>query len=166
MTNEAAPPVARKIPAERTYHGDTVIDDYAWLADKSNPETVAYLAAENEYTSARTADQAELRETIFNEIKSRTQETDLSVPSRRSGYWYYTRTVEGQQYGIHCRRAVVEAETAPPATEDGLPLEGEEILLDGNAEAGESEFFALGTFDVSPDTHLLAYSVDLTGDER
>jgi oligopeptidase B len=160
------PPTARREPTERTHHGDTVIDDYAWLAVKDDPATVAYLTAENSYTDARTAEQAGLRETLFNEIKTRTQETDLSLPARKGRYWYYTRTEEGKQYGIFCRRAVAEGETAPPATGDGTPLPGEEILLDANVEAGDSEFFALGTFDVSPDGQRLAYSVDLAGDER
>ena len=165
-SSTAAPPIAKRVPTERTHHGDTVVDDFAWLASKDDPDTIEYLKAENEYTEARTADQAELRETVFTEIKTRTKETDLSVPVRKGGYWYYTRTVEGQQYGIHCRRAVAPGETDPPSTEDGSPLPGEEILLDGNVEAGDSEFFALGTFDVSPDGHHLAYSVDLAGDER
>ncbi len=160
------PPTAKRVPTERTHHGDTVIDDYAWLAAKDDPDTVAYLTAENRYTEARTADQAELREALYREIKRRTQETDLSLPARKGGYWYYTRTEEGKQYGIYCRRAVAEGETAPPSTDDGTPLPGEEILLDANLEAGDSEFFALGTFDVSPDARLLAYSVDLAGDER
>jgi oligopeptidase B len=161
-----SPPVAKTQPSPRTHHGDTFMDPYAWLADKADPETIAYLTAENDYTQARTADQAPLRDAIFNEIKTRTQETDLSVPTRRAGYWYYSRTEEGKQYAIHCRRAVGPGETAPPVTDTGEPLEGEEILLDGNVEAAGSEFFALGTLDVSPDTYLLAYSVDLSGNER
>ncbi len=72
------------------------------------------------------------------------------MPVRKDGYWYYTRTVEGQQYGIHCRRAVADGETAPPSTRDGSPLPGEQVLLDGNAEAGDSEFFALGTLRREP----------------
>ena len=88
------------------------------------------------------------------------------MPVRKGGYWYYTRTVEGQQYGIHCRRAVAAGEVDPPSDRGRQPAAGEEVLLDGNVEAGDSEFFALGTFDVSPDGHLLAYSVDLAGDER
>lgn len=165
-TPPVAPPVAKQVPAPRTHHGDTVIDDYAWLATKDDPATLAYLAAENAYTDARTAHLAELRDTIFNEIKTRTKETDLSLPFRMDGYWYYTRTVTGQQYGIHCRRAIAPDETAPPSTEDSGPLDGEQILLDGNAEAGDSEFFALGALSVSPDSNLLAYSIDLAGDER
>jgi oligopeptidase B len=166
MTTRAKPPTAKRIPTKRTHHGDTVIDEYAWLADKDDPDTIAYLTAENAYTETRTADQAALREAIFNEIKNRTKETDLSLPTRKGSYWYYTRTVEGRQYGIHCRRLVEDGETVPPSTEDGRPLPGEQVLLDGNAEAGDGEFFAIGALTVSPDGNRLAYSVDLTGDER
>ena len=160
------PPVARRIAAERTYHGDTVIDEYAWLADRDDPETLRYLEAENAYTAAMTAGQAGLRDAIFAEIKGRTQETDLSVPARKGGWWYYSRTVAGQQYPVNCRCAVQAAQDAPPATGDGAPLPGEEILLDLNEVAGDSPFFSLGAFSVSPDGRLLAYSTDLTGDER
>jgi len=160
------PPTAKRTPSRREHHGDTVVDEYAWLQNKEDPDTVAYLEAENAYTEAATAQQAELRETLFNEIKTRTQETDLSVPTRKGGFWYYTRTVEGKQYGIQCRRAVAIGEVDPPATEDGSPLAGEEVLLDGNELAGDSAFFSLGTFDVSPDGRWLAYSTDFTGDER
>jgi oligopeptidase B len=159
-------PTAKRIPTERTHHGDTVVDEYAWLAKKDDPDTVAYLKAENEHTEAATAQLAALRETVFNEIRKRTKETDLSVPTRKGGYWYYVRTVEGQQYGIQCRRAVRAGETDPPSTADGAPLDGEEVLLDGNQLAEGHDFFALGTFDVSPDGRRLAYSTDFTGDER
>ncbi len=162
----AAPPAAARIPAERTHHGDTVIDEYAWLADKENPETIAFLDAENAYTQAMTADQAPLRGAIFDEIKARTQETDLSVPARKDGWWYYTRTVEGKQYALHCRRAVRPDDSGPPLTGDGGPLDGEEVLLDGNELAAGQEFFSLGAFDVSPDGRLLAYSTDFAGSER
>jgi oligopeptidase B len=160
------PPVARRIPAERTYHGDTVIDEYAWLAVKDDPETIAYLEAENAYTEEMTAGLAGLRDEIFNEIKTRTQETDLSVPVRKGAWWRYARTVEGQQYAIHCRRAVRPGDVVPPIPEDGKPLDGEEILLDGNELAAGHDFFALGALQVSPDDRLLAYSTDFSGDER
>jgi oligopeptidase B len=162
----AAAPIANRVPTERRHHDDTVIDEYAWLAAKDDPATIAYLTAENDYTEAATAQLAALRETLFSETRERTQETDLSVPTRKDGYWYYTRTVAGQQYGIQCRRAVADGETDPPATGDGAPLAGEEILLDGNALAQGHDFFALGTFDVSPDGRWLAYSTDFAGDER
>jgi oligopeptidase B len=162
----AAAPAAERIPAERTHHGDAVIDEYAWLADKEDPRTIAFLEAENAYTEALTAGQEALRGEIFDEIKARTQETDLSVPVRKGGWWYYSRTVEGQQYPLHCRRAVRPEDTGPPRTEDGGPLDGEEILLDGNELAGDGQFFSLGAFDVSPDGRLLAYSTDFAGSER
>jgi oligopeptidase B len=162
----AVPPVAQRIRSERTHHGDTVIDEYAWLADSADPETLRYLEAENAYTAAMTAGQAGLRETIFGEIKGRTQETDLSVPVRKGGWWNYARTVEGQQYAVLCRRAVRPGEDAPLGTGDGSPLPGEEILLDGNEVAGDSPFFSLGAFEVSPDGRRLAYSTDFAGDER
>jgi oligopeptidase B len=160
------PPVAKRLPAERTHHGDTVVDAYAWLADKEDPDTVGYLRAENEYTEAATAHLAPLREAVFDEIKRRTQETDLSVPVRKGEFWYYTRTVEGQQYGIHCRRAVRDGEVDPPETGNGAPLDGEQVLLDGNQLAEGHDFFSMGTFDISPDGRWLAYSVDFAGDER
>ncbi|WP_420846452.1 S9 family peptidase [Micromonospora terminaliae] len=159
-------PVAKRVPADRTHHGDTVVDEYAWLAAKDDPETIAYLTAENAYTEARTAHLAGLRAELFEETRRRTQETDLSVPTRKDGYWYYTRTVEGQQYGVHCRRAVRDGETTPPVSADGAPLDGEEVLLDGNQLAEGHDFFALGAFDVSPDGRWLAYSTDFSGDER
>ena len=160
------PPIAKRVPTERTHHGDTVIDEYAWLAAKDDPETVAHLEAENAHTAAVTAHLAGLRSRIFDEIKARTRETDLSVPVRKDRYWYYARTEEGRQYPIHCRRAVADGEVDPPATGDGSPLPGEEVLLDGNLLAADAEFFALGTLDVSPDGRLLAYSTDFSGDER
>jgi oligopeptidase B len=158
-----SPPTVRQVPSERTFHGDTVTDEYAWLANKEDPATVAYLEAENAWTDRATAHLTGLRDTVFHEIKSRTQETDLSVPSRKGNHWYYTRTVEGKQYGIQCRVPVRPGETEPPTTDD---KPGEEILLDGNALAEGREFFALGTFDVSPDGNWLAYSTDFDGDER
>ncbi|MER6593868.1 S9 family peptidase [Micromonospora purpureochromogenes] len=166
MTKKTSAPVANRVPAERTHHGDTVIDEYAWLAAKDDPATIAHLTAENAYTEARTAHLEGLRAELFEETRRRTQETDLSVPSRKDGYWYYTRTVEGQQYGVHCRRGVRDGETVPPVSADGAPLDGEEVLLDGNLIAEGHDFFALGAFDVSPDGRWLAYSTDFAGDER
>jgi oligopeptidase B len=171
MTTELAslppePPLARRIPSERTHHGDTFVDEYAWLADKQDPATIAYLEAENAYTAALTAGQAGLREAIFAEIRARTKETDLSVPVRNGGWWYYARTQEGKQYPVHCRRAVRPDDTGPPLTEDGAALDGEEVLVDGNVLAVGREYFSLGAVKVSPDGRLLAFSTDFAGDER
>jgi oligopeptidase B len=160
------PPQARRIPVERTHHGDTFLDEYSWLEDKETDQTIAFLEAQNAYTEAMTADQSDLRAAIFDEIKGRTKETDLSVPTRRGGWWYYSRTIEGMQYGVSCRRAVRQDDEFPPMTEDGSPLDGEEVLLDSNELAGDQPFFSLGTHNVSPDATKLAYSTDFTGDER
>ncbi|MEV0003369.1 S9 family peptidase [Micromonospora sp. NPDC050980] len=159
-------PTAKRVPAERIHHGDTVVDEYAWLATKDDPETIAYLEAENAYTEARTAHLDGLRAELFEETRRRTQETDLSVPTRKGDHWYYTRTVEGQQYGVQCRRTVRPGETTPPVSADGAPLDGEEVLLDGNQLVEGHDFLSLGAFDVSPDGRWLAYSTDFSGDER
>lgn len=127
----------------------------------------AHLHAENAYTEARTAHLAGLRERIFDEIRSRTLETDLSVPVRRGSWWYYSRSVEGLQYGIHCRAPLAHPDQwDPPVLTPGNEVAGEEVLLDANAEAAGHEFFSLGTFDVSTDARLLLYGTDVVGDER
>ena len=160
------PPRAKQVPSPRTFHGDTVTDEYAWLADKDDPDTIGYLKAENAYTDAVTAPLAPLRDQVFEEIKARTQESDLSVPVRKGGWWHYSRTVEGEQYPVHCRRAVRPGEVIPPIPADGKPLDGEEVLLDGNELARGHDFFSLGTFRTSPDQRWLAFSTDFDGNER
>lgn len=165
------PPAAKKVPVERTHHGETFTDDYEWMREKENPEVVQHLNAENAYTEAVTADQEPLRQEIFDEIKARTVETDLSVPARKRGWWYYTRTEEGQQYAIHCRTAArdtgdLHADWTPPVVEPGVPVPGEQILIDGNAEAEGKPFFSLGGLAVTEDGNLLAYCEDNAGDER
>ncbi|MGO9082874.1 MAG: S9 family peptidase [Streptosporangiaceae bacterium] len=163
---QPVPPAAEPLPVHRTHHGDTVIDEYSWLADKTSEATIAFLTAQNAYTEAVTAAQAPLRAAVFAEIKARTQESDLSVPARKGGWWYYSRTQEGRQYPVHCRRAVRPDDAGPPISSDGAPLDGEQILLDGNELAGENVFFSLGAYAVSPDGAMLAYSTDFEGSER
>jgi oligopeptidase B len=114
-TSSATPPVAARKPVERVHHGDVFVDDYEWLRDKTDDDVLAYLRAENAYTEARTAHLEPLREAIFKEISDRTLQTDLSVPARRGGYWYYSRTIEGKQYSLQCRVKVTG--DAPPATD-------------------------------------------------
>ncbi|MFW0794052.1 S9 family peptidase [Gordonia sp. CPCC 205515] len=167
-TTSAVPaaPVAKKVPTDRTHHGDTFVDDYEWLRDKDDPEVIAYLEGQNAFTEAHTAQLDGLRKQIFTEIKNRTQETDMSVPSRRGQYWYYARTVEGKQYAIRCRCPIRADDdwTPPEVTDDALP--GEEILLDANAEAEGHDFFSLGALTVSDSGEWLAYSTDVVGNER
>jgi len=160
------PPSAKQIPSQRTFHGDTVTDEYAWLAVKDDPDTIDYLRAENAYAEAATAGLDSLTDQIFGEIKARTQESDLSVPVRKGDWWHYSRTVEGKQYAVHCRRAVAPGEVIPPTAADGQPLPGEEELLDGNELAVGHDFFSLGAFRSSPDQRWLAYSTDFSGNER
>jgi oligopeptidase B len=171
-TETLTPPVAARRPVTTTHHGRTRTDDYHWLRAKDDPEVIGYLEAENAYTQARTAHLADLRQRIFEEIKARTLETDLSVPTRVRGYWYYGRSFEGRQYGASCRVPVSDpASWSPPRpAEDARPdqpaLPGEEVLLDLDALAEGHEFFSLGGSSVSPDDRLLAYATDVVGDER
>ncbi|MDQ0849072.1 oligopeptidase B [Arthrobacter sp. B3I9] len=169
--NEPQPPVARKVPFLRTHHGDSFVDNYEWLRQKDSAEVVDLLKAENAYQESVTAHQEPLREAIFQEIKGRTQETDLSVPNRKDGWWYYTRSVEGKEYGIQCRVRAQDTEDrvadwTPPAVEAGVEVPGEEVLLDGNVEAEGKPFFSVGGAAVTVDGTLYAYAVDNSGDER
>ena len=174
------PPEAAKVPTERTNHGDNYVDNYEWMRDKESPDTLAHLHAENAFTSARTSHLSVLQEQIFEEIKARTQETDLSVPVRRGQWWYFSRTEEGEQYPIHCRAPITDDDdwTPPTIAEPGAgaagaadaavpaTLPGEQILLDDNVEAEGHDFFSLGSFSLSDDGTLLLYGVDIEGDER
>ncbi|WP_270365141.1 S9 family peptidase [Microbacterium algeriense] len=158
-------PTADRRSTLRTHHGDTFDDPYEWLRAKDSDEVIAHLEAENAHTDAETAHLADLRERLFREIRGRVQETDLSVPTRRGDWWYYSRTEEGAQYGIHCRAAADADDWTPPRLEPGVPVPGEEILLDGNVEAEGHEFFSLGAFDTSDDATKLLWSTDFEGDE-
>jgi oligopeptidase B len=147
------PPVAKRQPHVREVHGDRVVDEWYWLRDNDDRDAIAYLEAENAYTDALTERLAPLRADLFEEIKARVQETDLSVPVRRGPWWYVSRTEEGKQYPILCRR---------PGPDDEP---GEQILLDVNELAAGSEFFALGVSSVGHGHDVLAYSTDREGDE-
>jgi oligopeptidase B len=161
------PPVAPRRPIVRVHHGDEFLDDYEWLRDSGDAATVEYLEAENAWTQDRVAHLEGLRQTIFEEIKDRTQETDLSVPVRHGSWWYYSRIVEGQQYGVRCRAPLSDPEDwTPLLLEADVEIPGEEVLLDGNVEAEGHDFFSLGGFSLSDDDHLLAWSIDTKGDER
>ncbi|MCW2557993.1 MAG: oligopeptidase, partial [Mycobacterium sp.] len=161
------PPIAKRVETRREHHGDVFVDPYEWLRDKSNPDVIAYLEAENAYTDEQTAHLAPLRQRIFDEIKARTKETDLSVPTRRGDWWYYGRSFEGKQYGIQCRCPIVDPDDwTPPELDEHTEIPGEQVLLDENVEADGHEFFSLGAASVSLDGNTLAFSVDVVGDER
>src|SRR5467141_1091604 len=144
------PPVARREPVEHVLHGDRRVDHYAWLRHKENPEVIGYLKAENAYTDAILKPTEPFQEKLYQEMLGRIQQTDLSVPYGLRGYLYFTRTEEGKQYAIHCRRR---------DSEGGA----EELLLDLNALAEGHSFLGLDSFEVSEDNQLLAYSTDTTG---
>ena len=157
-------PLAERRSTTTTTHGDTRIDEYSWLRDKEDPGTLAYLEAENEHTETTLAHLADLREQLFAEMKARIVETDLSVPVRRGGWWYYARTEEGKNYPIHCRRPAGPSDEIVPL--DPPPAGEEIVLLDENEEAGGDDFFNVGILSVSPDHSTLAVAIDRLGDER
>ncbi|MEM7037107.1 MAG: S9 family peptidase [Bacteroidota bacterium] len=146
-------PRAKKNPSSRSFFGITLHDDYAWLRDKESPETRAYLDAENDFTKASTAHMEEFREKLYAEMLGRIKEDDNSVPYRKGGYFYYTRTEEGKAYAIHCRK------------ENNLDAP-EEIILDENQLAEGHEFFDLGDLEISADEQTMAYTVDFDGSEK
>ena len=157
-------PTAERRPHVREHHGHRFEDPYAWMRDTEDPAFRAHLEAENAYAEAHTAHLAPLRRKIYEEIRSRVKETDLSVPVMSGPWWYYARTVEGRQYPSHVRAPLVDKAVRPDPEADAVP--GEQVVLDGNVEAGESEFFSIGALTVSADHRLVAFAVDTSGDER
>ncbi len=166
--------MARREPVETTVWGRTLTDHYRWLQDRDAAEVLEHLEAENRFTESVLAPVADLREQLYAEIKGRIKETDMSVPVVKDDWSYYTRTTEGEQYAVHCRRPAADltsaGEVADPSptsdTDDAKDESTEQVLLDENTEAGDSEFFDIGLFDVSPDHRLLLWGADRTGDER
>ncbi len=147
--------MARRDPVSTTLHGQTLTDDYSWMREKNAPELLAHLQAENAWTAQAMEDTNELQKVLYGEMLSHIKETDESVPYPQRAWFYYTRTVEGLQYPIHCRRAAVDGRY-----DDSQP---EDVLLDVNELAEGEPFMAIGAMSVSPDDNLLAYSTDNTG---
>src|SRR5262249_25372029 len=150
------PPRARQVEHVSVWHGEQVNDPFFWLREKSNPAVIRYLEAENAYTDAMTRDLKPFAEALYQEMLGHIKQTDLGVPTRRGGYYYYTRSQEGKQYPIQCRKPAA----GEGAFDASVP---EEILLDPNELAKGLKFFALGQFVVSDDANLLAYTTDVTG---
>ena len=145
-------PVAKTDPKVDTVHGEARVDNYSWLREKSNPEVIAYLEAENKYTEAMMQHTEDFQEQLYQELLGKIKETDLSVPEKIDDYYYYTRTAEGKQYPIYCRKK-------------GNLEATEEILLDQNALSEGHEYLEVGVYKISPNHQLLAYSTDTTGGE-
>ena len=152
----SVPPVARRVHHENHWHGEVYVDDYYWLRNKETPEVRAYLEAENAYTGHRTAHLKPMQDRIYEELVARVQQTDQDVPMRLRGYYYYTRTEEGLQYPVRCRRR---------AAADGAfdPAAAEEVLLDRNEMAAGLDFLSFGDIAVSDGDDRYAYTTDVTG---
>jgi oligopeptidase B len=150
LSQAQTPPVAPKVEHQEVRHGETVPDNYFWLRQKSNPEVVKYLEAENAYTAEMTKGLQPFADSLYQELLSHVKQTDLGVPVRRGDYFYYARTEEGKQYPISCRRK----------GSMGAP---EEVILDLNQIAQGKKFVGLGESVVSDDQNLLAYTLDFTG---
>jgi oligopeptidase B len=140
-------PIAKKIPHELTLHGDTRIDNYYWLRERENPEVIKYLDEENKYLDEKMAGTKKLQEDLYNEIIGRIKQTDISVPYKYDGYWYFTRYEEGKEYPIYSRKK--ENMDAP-----------EEIMLNVNEMAVGYKYYQVAGTSVSPDNKLVAYGVD------
>lgn len=145
-------PLAPKRSHERALHGDSVQDPWFWLREKSDPGVIAHLEAENRYSDGILAPTVDLQDTIFQEIKERTKESDLAVPAQKGNYWYATRTEEGKAYAIRMRMR-------------GGPDGPAELVLDEDSEAEGEDYFRLGNFAVSTDQRFVAYSTDTSGAE-
>lgn len=148
-TQVPAPPVAPRTQHREVRHGATIIDDYYWLRQKSNPEVAKYLEAENAYTAAMTKNVQPFADELYKEMLGHIKQTDLDVPVRRGPYLYYSRTEEGKQYPIRCRKHGMQGP--------------EEVLLDLNRLAEGKKFVGLGSFAISDDQNLLAYTLDYSG---
>lgn len=144
------PPVAKKIEKTTKIHGETVVDDYFWLRDKSDPEVIKYLKAEDAYADAMTASTKGFQDALYKEMLGRIKETDVNVPYKSGNYYYYTRTVEGKQYPIYARKK---------GSLNGV----EEITLELNEMAKDQKFLSVGAYQVSNDGNLLAFTTDTTG---
>jgi oligopeptidase B len=144
-----AQPMARRIEHREVRHNGTVVDNYFWLREKANPEVIKYLEAENSYTGELTKDLRPFEDALYKEMLGHIKQTDLSVPERRGEFLYYTRTEEGKQYPIYCRKKGVDG--------------SEELLLDLNQLALGHKFVGMGAFEVSDDQNLLAYTTDYVG---
>jgi len=163
-------PLANKVPHVLSTHGHDRTDNYYWLRDdaRKNKRVLEHLSSENAYTKAVMADTESLQEVLYKEMRGRIQEADQSVPERRGGYYYYSRTLEGQQYRMYCRRRVPPGAKPVDEKDNMDESQPEEVLLDENLrkEQGGHTFYSVGCFEVSPDHKLLAWSEDTVGNER
>jgi oligopeptidase B len=153
-------------PHAITRHGDTRVDPYYWLMDRESEEVLSHLRAENDFLASQFARLQPLEDEIFEEIKSRIEETDISVPVRRGSWWYFDRTREGLSYPISARVLAAGDDLTPPVIDPETTLDGEQTILDENVEAEGHEFLSVGVLAVSPDDQWVAVGTDFEGNER
>src|SRR5665213_618783 len=160
-----SPPTVPQHPFSITRHGDVRNDPYYWLMDREDEAVLAHLRAENEFLNQSFAELKPLEDELFEEIKSRIEETDISVPVRKGAWWYFERTREGLNYPLSCRVAAIGDDLTPPQIDPLTTLAGEQVILDENAEAGDSDYFSVGVLAVSPDDDWVCVGTDFDGDE-
>ncbi|KAJ7942599.1 Prolyl oligopeptidase family protein [Quillaja saponaria] len=168
--NAQSPPVAKKVEHVMEMVGDVRVDSHYWLRDDSrtNPEVLSYLREENAYTDSIMTGTKEFEDQLFSEIRGRIKEDDISAPSRKGSYYYYTRTLEGKEYVQYCRRHISNSEAALSVYDTmptGLDAPQEHVILDENIKAQNHEYYRIGSFQVSPNNKLVAYAEDTKGDE-
>ncbi|MGD0055904.1 MAG: prolyl oligopeptidase family serine peptidase, partial [Acidimicrobiales bacterium] len=160
------PPTAPQRPFSITRHGDTRVDPYYWLMDRESEEVLAHLRAENDFLTQQFEHLKPLEDELFEEIKARIEETDISVPVRRGSWWYFDRTREGLNYPISARVRASGDDPTPPVIDPVTTLEGEQVILDENVEAEGHDFLSVGVLAVSPDDRWVAVGTDFEGNER
>ena len=150
FSEEVEQPMAKRIPRKLVKHGHFRTDDYYWLHERENPEVLAHLEAENQYTASMMAHTEGLQEKLFHEFKTRIKQTDISVPYKKESHYYYTRTEEGRQYPIYCRKK-------------GSLKAAEQVMVDVNRVAEGHGFCSVRRPEVSPGEDIMAYAVDTVG---
>ena len=159
------PPTVPQRPHAILRHGDVRSDPYYWMMDREDPEVLSHLRAENEYLAQSFAPLKPLEDDLFDEIKARIEETDISVPVRRGAWWYFDRTREGLNYPISCRVPSRADDLTPPTIDPATTLEGEQVILDENVEARDSDYLSVGVLAVSPNDAWVAVGTDFEGNE-
>ena len=165
MADIPEPPMAPARPTSLRHGGDVRVDPWFWLRARNDPEVLAYLEAENAYTDAALAHTDALRDRIYAEIVARVRETDASAPIRRGEFEYFVRTIQGQQYEVHCRRPAGTSGVPEPGSQPGRAT-GEVVVLDENELAHGHDYFAVGDLELDPTQTIAAYTTDTTGGER
>ncbi|XP_015900668.3 uncharacterized protein LOC107433823 isoform X1 [Ziziphus jujuba] len=171
-SDKPQPPAAKKVEHVMELFGDVRVDNYYWLRDdsRSNPEVLSYLKQENAYTNSIMSGTKAFEAKLFEEIRGRIKEDDVSAPQRKGSYYYYKRTLEGKEYVQYCRRLLPHSQADRPASvNDTMPIGDdnppEHVILDENVKAQNHGYYSIGAFKISPNHKMVAYAEDTKGDE-